>query len=226
MCSNRGKVYVNKEMNGVLQEMMSQFYQTNHSMLTDKSLTKRKANFDKERKANVYQRRPMSVFLDNSRAVTNQTMCNDIKLDGIGGHKLSVKPTKIPLSQQNTIDRRNATYNKYPFRDIGKIQNKLEKNLYKLKMRSNISPDRNYSDATTATASHDERRISMYLRALEEVAKANPESMSLFMFIRENLEKLFHSLIYKKKEQNESISEQIDTLKKEISKEKKRKEKL
>ena len=38
-----------------------------------------------------------------------------------------------------------------------------------------VSPDRNYSDATTATGSHDERKVSIYLRALDEVSKSNPE---------------------------------------------------
>jgi hypothetical protein len=35
------------DMNGVIQEMMNQFYQTNHSMLTEKSMTKRKPTTDK-----------------------------------------------------------------------------------------------------------------------------------------------------------------------------------
>lgn len=39
----------------------------------------------------------------------------------------------------------------------------------------------------------------MYLRALEEIGKSNPEVSGLFLYIRENLEKLFHSLLYKKK---------------------------
>ena len=46
------------------------------------------------------------------------------------------------------------------------------------------------------------------------------------MYIRENLEKLFHSLIYKKKEQNESLSDQIENVKKDAAKERKLKENI
>lgn len=159
----------------------------------------------------------MSVF-DNSRAVTNQTMWNEPNFDVLGKHKLSFKPTKIPLSQQNTIDKRN-NYN-CALRDIPKIQAKLENNLYKLELRSGINQEKNYSDATTATASHDERKISMYLRALEEVGKANPEIRSLSQYIIENIEKSFHSLIYKTKEKNEQLADEIEAVKKELKHEK------
>lgn len=69
----------------------------------------------------------MSVF-ENSRAVINQTMCNDFNFDALGNPKLSMNGAKIPLSQQNTIDRRSATY-KVAFKNIDKIQIKLERNL-------------------------------------------------------------------------------------------------
>lgn len=95
-------------------------------------------------------------------------MLNEFQFDALGNHKLSMNPAKIPLSQQNTLDRRSGSSQGTVFRDIKKIQHKLE-------MRSNVSPDRNYSDATTATGSHDERKVSIYLRALDEVAKSNPE---------------------------------------------------
>ena len=109
----------------------------------------------------------MSVF-DHSRAINNQTMLNEFQFDALGNHKLSMNPAKVPLSQQNTLDRRSGSSHKTVFKDIKKIQNKLQ-------MRSKKSPDRNYSDATTATGSHDERKVSIYLRALDEVARSNPE---------------------------------------------------
>lgn len=164
-------------------------------------------------------------MFDNSRAVTNQTMCNELQFEATKNPKLNVKPAKVALSQQNTIDKCSTTAYKTVFKDLNKIQNKLEKKFYKLEMRSNMSPDRNYSDATTATASHDERRISIYLRTLEEVATSNPDSRSLFMYVRENLEKLFHSLLHKKKEENEHISSKIEALKKELQNERKLKQK-
>jgi len=68
----------------------------------------------------------MSVF-EHSRAVNNQTMCNDIKFDALGNQKLSTKQNKVPLSQQNTIDRRSASNQNDAFRDVGKIYSKLEK---------------------------------------------------------------------------------------------------
>jgi hypothetical protein len=82
-----------------------------------------------------------------------------------------------------------------------------------------MNPDRNYSDATTATASHDERRVSIYLRALEEFAKSNPECHQLIMYINENMEKYFHNLIQKKSE-NDKISIQIDNVNKQLQHEK------
>lgn len=159
----------------------------------------------------------MSVF-DHSRAITNQTMCNEFKFDALGNHKLSMNAAKVPLSQQNTIDRRSSSTIKSVFKDIQKIQSKLE-------MRSNVSPDRNYSDATTATASHDERRVSNYLRALEEVAKSNSEIGSVFLYIRENLENFFHSLLTIKRDENSHVSNQIEQTKKQITEEKKHKQK-
>lgn len=202
--------------------MMSQFSKTNKSSIMKSS--QRDANAENGRKTNIYKRRPMSVF-DNNRVVNNYTMATNKPID-ICNQKGAPKAVKVPFSHQNTIDKRRQTVVKQPFKDINKIQSKLEKNLYKLEMRSNVSPDRMYSDATTATASHDERRISIYLRALEEITKSNPESMGWFMYIRENLEKLFHSLIYKKKEQNESLSDQIENIKKETTKERKLKENI
>ena len=202
--------------------MMNQLSQTNKVSVMKSS--QRENNPEKGRKTNIYKRRPMSVF-DNNRVVNNYTMGGNKPVEP-AIHKINAMAARVPFSHQNTIDKRRNTVHKQPFRDINKIQNKLEKNLYKLEMRSNISPDRMYSDATTATASHDERRISIYLRALEEITKSNPDSVGLFMYIRENLEKLFHSLIYKKKEQNENISDQIESIKKEITKERKLKENI
>ena len=140
-------------------------------------------------------------------------MCNEFKFDALGNHKLSMNAAKVPLSQQNTIDRRSSSVIKSVFKDIQKIQSKLE-------MRSNVSPDRAYSDATTATASHDERRISNYLRALEEVAKSNSEIGSVFLYIRESLENFFHSLLTLKRDENSHISNQIEQTKKHITEEK------
>jgi hypothetical protein len=153
--------------------MMSQFSKTNKSSIMKSS--QRDANAENGRKTNIYKRRPMSVF-DNNRVVNNYTMGTNKPID-ICNQKGAPKAVKVPFSHQNTIDKRRQTVVKQPFKDINKIQSKLEKNLYKLEMRSNVSPDRMYSDATTATASHDERRISIYLRALEEITKSNPESM-------------------------------------------------
>jgi hypothetical protein len=140
-------------------------------------------------------------------------MCNEFKFDALGNHKLSMNVAKVPLSQQNTIDRRNASNHKTILKDIHKIQSKLE-------MRSNVSPDRNYSDATTATASHDERRVSNYLRALEEVAKSNSEVGGTFLYIRENLENLFHSFLTLKKDENTHITHQIEHTKRQVADEK------
>lgn len=109
----------------------------------------------------------MSQF-DQSRGINNQTMLSEFQFDQMRNPKISSNVPNVALSQQSTIDRRSAFTQIAPFKDIKKIQNKLE-------MRSNVSPDRNYSDATTATGSHDERKVSIYLRALDEVAKANPE---------------------------------------------------
>lgn len=109
----------------------------------------------------------MSVF-DQSRAINNQTMLNEFQFDRMRNPKISSNPAKAPLSQQSTIDRRSAYTQIAALRDIKKIQHKLE-------MKANVSPDRNYSDATTATGSHDERRVSIYLKALNEVAQSNPE---------------------------------------------------
>ena len=188
-----GNNYTQKDVNGVLQEMMSQFSKTNKVSIMKSS---QRENYpEKGRKTNIYKRRPMSVF-DNNRVVTNYTMGNSKCIDP-GINKTNAMAARVPFSQQNTIDKRRNTLHKQPFKDINKIQSKLEKNLYKLEMRSNVSPDMMYSDATTATASHDERRISIYLRALEEITKSNPETMGMLMYIRENLEKIFHSLIYK-----------------------------
>ena len=145
-------------------------------------------------------------------------MWNDMKFEVLGNHKLSMNPAKIPLSQQNTIDRRSGSSYKNAFKDIKKIQHKLH-------MRSNVSPDRNYSDATTATASHDERRISNYLRALDEVAKSNPEFSSLFKYMSENLETLFHQILSNKKEENQALAAKIENMQKQISEEKGQKEK-
>lgn len=163
------------------------------------------------------KKRPMSVF-DHSRAMANQTMWNDMKFDVLGNHKLSMNPLKAPLSQQSTIDRQSATGYKNVFKDIKKIQHKLQ-------MRSNVSPDRNYSDATTATASHDERRISIYLRALKEVARSNPEFSSLFKYMADNIETLFHQILSNKKDENKALTQKIEDMKKQVSEERKKKEK-
>lgn len=68
----------------------------------------------------------MSVF-DHSKQVKNQTMCNEFNFDVLENQKMSGKSAKAPLSQQNTIDRRSASRYHEVFRDVNKIQNKLEK---------------------------------------------------------------------------------------------------
>jgi len=109
----------------------------------------------------------MSVF-DQSRVLNNQTMLNEFHFDRMGHPQIPANPAKVALSQQSTIDRRN-TYTQAPgLRDVKKIQHRLE-------MRCNASPDRNYSDTTAATGRHDERKVSVYLKALGDISKSNPE---------------------------------------------------
>lgn len=159
----------------------------------------------------------MSVF-DQSRALNNQTMLNEFHFDRMGHPQINSNPAKVALSQQSTIDRRNAYTQAAAFRDIKKIQHKLE-------MRCNVSPDRNYSDATTATGSHDERKVSVYLKALGEIGKSNPECSSLFNSIHEILDSQFQTLLNKKKEENDYMTDKIEAIKKEIIEQRSTKEK-
>uniref|UniRef100_A0A7S3KP93 Uncharacterized protein n=1 Tax=Euplotes crassus TaxID=5936 RepID=A0A7S3KP93_EUPCR len=184
---------------------------------TRKGTSSKRKGHSKEKHKNANKRRPMSVF-EQSRAINNQTMLNEIQFDRMRNSKISPNPPQAPLSQQITIDRRSAYTQISALRDIQKIQNKLE-------MRANVSPDRNYSDATTATGSHDERRVSIYLRALSEVAQSNPECSSLFNYITELVDSLFQSLLKKKNDENESIAQKIEKTKKEILEERRGKEK-
>lgn len=54
----------------------------------------------------------------------------------MGNQKLSMKPTKAPLSQQNTIERRTMNRTN---QQQHKIQAKLERDLNKLDMSSGVS---------------------------------------------------------------------------------------
>ena len=63
--------FSNKDVNGVLQEMMSQFSKANKTSIMKSS--QRETNPENGRKTNIYKRRPMSVF-DNNRVVNNYTM--------------------------------------------------------------------------------------------------------------------------------------------------------
>ena len=120
----------NKTCNHV--KILNQFYQTNNSMLTDKSTTKRKPSQDRDKRT---KKRPMSVF-DHSK--TNwRLMWNDTNFDILGSQKMSIKPTKVPLSQQNTIDKRSGSNFDHIFKDSAKIQSQLESNLYNLEMNRN-----------------------------------------------------------------------------------------
>lgn len=102
-----------------------------------------------------------------------------------------------------------------------KILNKIQ---HKLEVGVKGSPERNYSNATTATGSHDERKVSIYLKSLDEVSKSNPEWSNLFTYIHEHLEALFNSLLDKKKEENEYTTKKIEICKKQIIDERKNKE--
>lgn len=102
-------------------------------------------------------------------------------------------------------------------RILNKIQHKLE-------VRAKLNPERNYSNATTATGSHDERKVSIYLRALDEVSKSNPEWSNLFTYIHEHLDALFNSLLNKKTEENDYMTKKIEICKKQIIEERKNKE--
>lgn len=48
-----------------------------------------------------------------------------------------------------------------------------------------------------STAIHEERRISMYLQAIEDLGHSNPESKTFFEYMNLNVKKLFDRLIYK-----------------------------
>lgn len=76
----------------------------------------------------------MSVF-DHSK--TNwRLMYQDPNQEKLN-NKINLKTTKIPLSQQNTIDKRSSSNYEHAFRDATKIQSKLESNLYKLEINRN-----------------------------------------------------------------------------------------
>lgn len=78
----------------------------------------------------------------------------------------------------------------------------------------------NYEKSET-TAIHEERRIGMYLRAIEELGQSNMEHQELLYYIKNNIKSLFDILNYKNNAEIILNEQRIN-----IEKEKKHKENL